>query len=418
MPQQISRQNSTTGVQQTSSIPTVNRSTIESQERASAQQTQQARQITKNLGEVNSLPDAGGIIGNLIDVLIPQEGEKISMEFNLNIPIHPNVSISFRLKGEASRETSNQVKLRTEVQLGVTGKLEVHLGIGKLQGFLRGAGLGYIETVGSDSEEAFGFISLLARQKIAECDQRIANIVMNQSARDDMFRNMGEGEYIEGGLGLEFGVGVGVQGRQEGSSVSGEVRYLQGSRYTSNEGSTDYQKQDTRSGSLSLQGSYNARPSLGLRGTLQYSTVGANETFEAGLEANADFSVAELDAVLVSTTWLSGLVGTFVNLISNGERMFQGRGPQKLGTFIGMIRNINPTTLVQYHYAAGALQRLSNYPGLQIGHKVSIKARMSNGKLGGEVSLERYSQIQYGGSAHDPIHVLLQNIDPVLKMEF
>ena len=70
---------------------------------------------------------AGSIVGGIIDALIPQEGEKASVEFILNIPIHPsgNVLLSFRMTGEVERVKSNQVKLRTEIQLGVTGKMEI-----------------------------------------------------------------------------------------------------------------------------------------------------------------------------------------------------------------------------------------------------------------------------------------------------
>ena len=109
---------------------------------------------------------AGSIVGGIIDALIPQEGEKASVEFNLNIPIHPsgNVLLSFRMTGEAERVKSNQVKLRTEIQLGVTGKMEIDAIFAKLEAHLRVAGLGYIETVGSNPKEAVGFIGLFVRQ--------------------------------------------------------------------------------------------------------------------------------------------------------------------------------------------------------------------------------------------------------------
>ena len=65
--------------------------------------------------------------------------------------------------GEAERVKSNQVKTNGDTTWS-HGKDEIFSKIAKLEAHLRVAGLGYIETVGSNPKEAVGFIGLFVRQ--------------------------------------------------------------------------------------------------------------------------------------------------------------------------------------------------------------------------------------------------------------
>ena len=101
-----------------------------------------ASEGVRNLGNVKSLSEATGIVGGVIDALVPRRGDKASVEFNMNIPIHPSntVFFSLRLVGQAERDSANKVKLRNEIQLGVMGKVEIDAWIVDIEAHLRVAG--------------------------------------------------------------------------------------------------------------------------------------------------------------------------------------------------------------------------------------------------------------------------------------
>lgn len=383
-------------------------------------QRQNASRRARNLGTVDSMDKAGSIVGGIIDALIPQEGEKASVEFNLNIPIHPsgNVLLSFRMTGEAERVKSNQVKLRTEIQLGVTGKMEIDAIFAKLEAHLRVAGLGYIETVGSNPKEAVGFIGLFVRQTIAEKSSDAAEYVMKGSSRDKMFKGMGKGEYAEGGFGVEASAGLGVSNKWDpgGGSVDAKVRRTQGTRYTSNQGSKDYRTENMSVTEASFGGNFDS--GFAMRGKMRLEQEGSKTNVEAAMEGEAKLSVEKLNTMLLTSTWISNLVSVFGNLISKGADALKGGTAQKVGAFVGMVRGISPGSIAQSHYADAALKRLKTFGGINIGHKLAIKAKSSNGKLSGEISLERFQTMEFGKGQNDTVHLLLQNIDPVIKLPF
>ena len=386
------------------------------------QQIKKAKARSRNLGTVDSMDKASSIVGGMIDALVPQEGEKASIEFNLNIPIHPsgNILLSFRMKGEAQRIKSNKVQLRTEVQLGLLGKLGMDIGLAKLEAHLRVAGLGYIETVGSNGKEAVRFVGLFVRQTIAAKNEAAAEHVMKGRRRDGLFKGMGKGEYAEGGFGVEASTGLGVtnqlhHGRERGG-VEAKLRHTQGTRYTSNQGSKNFHAEKTSATEGSFGTSF--EPGFGMKGKVRVEQQGANSSVEAEMSGTAELSVSELNTMLLTSTWVSRLVTVFGQVISKGAKVFQGGTGQKVGAFVGMIRNISPGSIVQSHYAAGALKRLKSFGGINIGHKLAIKAKSSNGKLSGEISLERFQSLEFGKDQNDTVHLLLKNIDPVIKMPF
>ena len=70
-----------------------------------------------------------------------------------------------------------------------------------------------------------------------------------------------------------------------------------------------------------------------------------------------------------------------------------------------MVRGISPS-IAQSHYADAALKRLKTFGGMNIGHKLAIKAKSSNGKLSGEihwnVSKRWNKKIKIDGSSVTP----------------
>ena len=136
------------------------------------------------------------------------------------------------------------------------------------------------------------------------------------------------------------------------------------------------------------------------------------------MEGEAKLSVEKLNTMLLTSTWVSCLVTVFGHLISKGADAFQGGTAQKVGAFVGKVRGISPGSIAQSHYADAALKRLKTFGGMNIGHKLAIKAKSSNGKLSGEISLERFQSMEFGKDKNSTVHLLLQNIDPVIKLLF
>lgn len=378
-----------------------------------------ATEAVRNLGQVKSLSQATDIVGSVIDALVPRSGDKAKVEFNMNIPIHPSNTVFFSLKlvGEAARNSENNVKLRNEVQLGVMGKIEIDAWIMEIEAHLRVAGVGYIESVGSNGSEAFNFLGLAIRESVANFSERGANFLMDGANRDNLFKRMGSGEYAEAGLGIEASAGLSMSA--DDGSTSGGVKYRDtaATRYTSTEGSSETNETAIRTQELALSGSSSGRPKLGLSGKVKYQTIGSGYSIDGIISGDGEFSVAELDAILISTTWVSGLMTTFATLIKNGANMFGGNKAQQVGQMASLIRDTSVSSIVLSHYAHDALSRLKSFNGLNIGHKVTVMGSYSNGQFGGVISLERYSEIEFGSST-DWINLLLQNIDPVITVKF
>ena len=219
---------------------------------------------------------------------------------------------------------------------------------------------------------------------------------------------------------VEASTGLGVtnqlhHGRERGG-VEAKLRHTQGTRYTSNQGSKNFHAEKTSATEGSFGTSF--EPGFGMKGKVRVEQQGSNSSIEAEMSGTAELSVSELNTMLLTSTWVSRLVTVFGQVISKGAKVFQGGTGQKVGAFVGMIRNISPGSIVQSHYAAGALKRLKSFGGINIGHKLAIKAKSSNGKLSGEISLERFQSLEFGKDQNDTVHLLLKNIDPVIKMPF
>ena len=103
--------------------------------------------------------------------------------------------------------------------------------------------------------------------------------------------------------------------------------------------------------------------------------------------------------------------------ISKGQT-FGGTKGQRVGQLASLIKDTSVSGIVLSHYANDALSRLQGFNGLNIGHKVSVNASYSRGQFSGEFNLERYSEIEYGDGPRDTVHLLLQNIDPVISVKF
>ena len=174
-------------------------------------------------------------MGGVIDALVPRRGDKASVEFNMNIPIHPSntVFFSLRLVGQAERDSANKVKLRNEIQLGVMGKVEIDAWIVDIEAHLRVAGIGYIEAVGSNGAEAFNFLGLAIRESVADYSETGANFLMGGATRDNLFKLMGTGEYAEAGLGIEASAGLSVSDNTDTDAAGASYRDTSATRYTS-----------------------------------------------------------------------------------------------------------------------------------------------------------------------------------------
>lgn len=378
-----------------------------------------ATEGAKNLGQVDSLPAATGIIGGIIDALVPQEGDKAKVEFNMNIPIHPSntVFFSLRLVGDAERGAEDKVKLRSEIQLGVMGKVEVDLFFVDLEAYLRVAGIGYIESTGGNGAEAFNFLGLAIRESVAAYNTDAADLLMSSSTRDKLFNDMGSGEYAEAGLGIEASAGMGASSGDSSQSIGGSFRSTSGNRYTSQEGSSNKSSNSVQLKEYALSGGYNGRPSMSFSGKIQHRQLNGS-SLGGGLSGQAKFNASELDAIFFSTTWVSGVISTFGQLITKGSNFFSGNEARQVGQFGSMISNIDPTSIVLSHYAHDALKQLSGFNGISIAHKVSVNAKVENGTFGGAFKIERVSEIEYGDGPRDRVHLLLQNIDPVVSVAF
>lgn len=384
-----------------------------------SQDNAKAKKSVQNLGNVKSLNAATRLIGGAVDALVAQEGEKSSFLFSLNIPIYgKNVLFSLKIEGNAAREAGNKVKIGGELQLGLMGQIELDAVFMKVEGYLRGAGFGFIESVGSNGAEAFGFIGLQIRQTVAKSSEKVANYIMNGQDRDALFKGMDKDEYVKGGFGAEVSAGFGASSGNKVVGSSAKYRESTASKYTSNGGSSSFKESSVHTKEYSLSGIHTARPSVGLAGKLQFQSEGRNKDVQGEVSGEVKMSAAQLNAVLVSTTWFSGLVTVFGQLVTKGANMFKGEGAQQVGQFVGMINTVNLGNVVGGHFTDAALKRLTEFSGVNIGHKVTIKAHNKSNKFGGEITLERFSDIEVGKNERAPVYLLIQNIDPVISIKF
>ncbi len=107
-------------------------------------------------------------LGFLIDMAVPNEGDKSTLEIEFKIPVAPAAFIGGHLKAEAER--GEQVKVRTELTL--TGG--VSIGIAEIKGEIGG----YLEAQASTSEKVLTLLSYAFYKRISESPivpQAIAN---------------------------------------------------------------------------------------------------------------------------------------------------------------------------------------------------------------------------------------------------
>lgn len=381
------------------------------------------REAAEDLGTVDSLSTAGASCGAVIDALVPNNGDKAQVQLNLNIPIHPSGSVlfAFQLVGQCERDDAGAIKLRSELQLGVMGQIEIETWLVDFELFLRAAGLGYVESVGGSGAEAFRFIALAVRQQIADHNEDIADMILDGRTADGWTRQMGDGEYAELGMGLDVSAGVALSGGgSDGpdATAQGGYRYLSGERVTNGDGDGRLETHDTSQhefrGAVTIHGT----PETAVQGKVTAASLDDQlSKVEGEIQGDVAFDASELSAALVGSDWLSGVVEALGRIISQGRSAFSDEPARLAGQLADLVTDISPSDLALSNVAAGALDRLSSFNGINVGHMITAKASWEQGRgLSWELVLERTGRIEFGDNPRDRVYMLLENIDRVFRL--
>jgi hypothetical protein len=375
----------------------------------------------EDLGEVQAMD--GGFYrtaGALIDVLLPNEGDKGKLQLNLNIPVDQTgtVRVAFEFIAEAERD-ENGVKGKIQVGGGVQARQEIDAYFFTADVFARAMVFGYIEASGDNGEQMWRLMALGIQNRIDAVSSRVADAVFERRQIEATIRGMDDNDYVETGMGVSVSAGVGIStpdgnGGEDTRGAGAGVTAQSGTRLESN-GRGGLRARDTEQVEVALQG--NCAP-FGLEGKIVNKWLDDRyNALEVEVAGEASLGGEELTEVLVGGRWLSGMIGTVQGMITRGSGMVQdGDARRQIGSMAQFVGRNSGVGVLAEAASARAIDRLSSM-GASLGHKLSVKGTWERGKgFGLEINLERTSNIEIGDSPRDTVYVLLENVQRVFKI--
>jgi len=380
---------------------------------------------TQDMGEVSGMDDGFySSAGGVLDVLLPNVGDKGKVQINVNIPIDQSgsVRVSFEFVAEAERD-ANGVKGKIQVGGGVTATTTVDLYFVAVDAFARGMVFGYMESYGDSSTEMFRLMGLGIQQRLAGASQDIADAVFDRAYISATMREMDSDDYVESGLGVAVSAGASVRtgapGTEPAASAGGGVTYQEGTRLTS-DGRGGVRENDAAQLQVQLNGQASPFALAGkITGKWLNDELGG---VDVEVEGEAMLGADELSEVVVGGRWLSGMMGSLISIIQGGQGLVQDENVARqvggMASFIGQSSGIGQ---LAEGASARAIDNLSGM-GVSLGHKLTVKVSWTAGQgYGLEITLERVGQIEFSTNPRNPtprdtVYVLVENVQRVFQI--
>lgn len=387
--------------------------------------TAQIEGATQEMGDVEAL-DGGfySAAGGMLDVLLPNVGDKGKVQINVNVPVDStgSVRIAFQFVTEGERDESG-VKGKIEVFGGVQGSTTVDLYWVAVDAWARAGVVGYMESYGDSSREMFELMGLGIQQRIAGASSDLADAVFNRRYIDQTMGAMDNDDYVESGLGVAVSGGVGVRTGPPSdgpdATAGASVQYTEGTRLTS-DGRGGVQDNDVAQLQVAINGSAG---DFGLEGKITSKWAGDDlSNVDVEVAGEAMVSAEELTLMVQGGRWVSGMLGQVISMIQGGQGLIDNSNVQRqVG---GMISFIQQNSGIGQLAEGASAQAISNLRGMgvNLGHKLTVKVSWTAGEgFGLEVLLERVGQIEFSTNPSNPtprdtVYVLVENVQRVFRI--
>ena len=359
------------------------------------QRVEALENVNTDLGEVEGLTGkVSNTIGNVINALVPRDRDKAGISFSLKIPVHPLVKITIGLSGTAMR-LGDRVMLMTTVSLGARFEKKVKAFWVEMEAYLQVAGEGYLKTIADTPQERFEFIALGIREIVSGYSEDVAEMMMSPEERKQVISNMSDSEFIELGLGINVGAGVGfdtdngdeeligsdgknssISDSMTGASVSG--KYLSGIKFSDSDNDGELETTKTGKVEVKLSASFDFSkfkiPSLS----------GSPSVFLMLLYSNNKLTMAKvslglatkltpnMDASLLASMFLD-MVNTVSRTIIDGQKMLGGEG----GMLVGKLGRAISGLAIGDEALSVAVPKLSDSLSANYSHSLSVGVKWS-----------------------------------------
>jgi hypothetical protein len=130
-------------------------------------------------------------------------------------------------------------------------------------------------------------------------------------------------------------------------------------------------------------------------------------------------SVSEMNLLVGGTSYVGGLISSMAGLISTSKaNISDPNGARMAGSMASFCMENAGLGVGVEMGTQQALQGLSNFNGVKIGHKLTVKASLDkNNKFGLEVTLEKVTTIEFGDNPRDTIYALVEDTQRVFQVK-
>lgn len=298
---------------------------------------------------------------------------------------------------------------------GVLAVQEVDLYAMTAEAFAQARVFGYLECYGDSSAEMFDLMLLGIHYRLAEASQPVADSVFGVEKIGAIARAMDDDDYAESGLGVSLSVGGSVSSGDEGMGAAAGAGLQAGTRIQS-DGRGGLREEETAQVEGALSGAVDP---FAVGGKLLGKwRRGQFTTLEAELAGEAMIGADQLSELVVGGRWLSGVIGQLGGIVSGGSSLLgEPQAARRAGGLASFIHQSSGSGVLAEAASARAITQLRGM-GVNLGHKLTLKGTWEEGKgYGVEILLERVSQIEYGDNPRDLVHVLVENVQRVFRIQ-
>lgn len=204
-----------------------------------------AESRVRDFGEMDDVQsDLPRVAGGLLDMLMPEPGDKGKLQANVNIPVYGgSVGSSRVLKAtamitvggefvmEGERGDNKEVKLRTQLGFVVMGEASASVFGEKVASTVAKLNIGgYVESQGDSGAEAVELMLLSIRKRI-EAIEGLADAVMDGDRQDAVERGMDADDYFESGAYGSASSELEASSENQDYGVSGTLTGTTGTKY-------------------------------------------------------------------------------------------------------------------------------------------------------------------------------------------
>jgi len=208
-----------------------------------------AEQIQKDFGVIDDLGSSfSGAVGKFIEAVVPNDGDSAKVALKAKIPFYAGVYMTIDASLKAGRDggkNGSKVSFTADAALGLRAEVKVDLLLAELNAFVAAKLGGYVKAVTGSGKECIENFGRTIVDAVASCSTDLADMLMSKSRRDQIFRNLGKGEYVEKAWYTSLDAGMSFTSRSSLGDKGNKVGAETGIKYTS------YTKEENPNGHLS-----------------------------------------------------------------------------------------------------------------------------------------------------------------------